>query len=337
MSLLRTLFTFALSLALGAGLRLSIKSEPDAPAPPPETVKKAPPASRAAPLIANPPPFTSATASMDWVRTQMDKGDTTAAERLFHQDAGLTDDQRLDLAKALASNFRRMDPRVLARIILGLPRGEKADHLFWRFIADWCSYDAEDALRFIELLPSDRLNTTGVLHNAAFGLCRLPAERVLAFAGHLDDQGRAYLAEGLIAVADQAGSWRNTTAILDRLNAKPQQDAISPEWFLGRHLAEIDPQAFESRFAAETDALKHDKLIEGYTSSISRLDPERSIQMLAQMQHPKPDQITNRVEQWLTSDRAAALAWLQSDGARQHMDREARARLLRLYQRESAP
>ncbi len=284
-----------------------------------------------------PPPFTSAIASMDWVRSQMEKGDITAAERLFWKDAGLTDEQRLDMAKVLLSNFRRMDPRVVARILLGLPRGDQTDRLLWRFLSDWSNYDADDALRFIEVLPADRLNTVGVLHNSASGFVRLPAQRVLALASRLNDEGRSYLAEGLVGLSDQMGSWRNTKAILDQLNVKPQKDAISPEWFLGRQLAEIDPQALESQIATETDPMKLDKLFEGYASHIRRFDPERGLAALAQMQHPEPPDVTRHVENWLTSNRAAALTWLQSDSARQLMDHEARTRLLRLYQMEAAP
>jgi len=273
-----------------------------------------------------PPPFTSAIASMDWVRAQMEKGDTTAAERL-------------DLAKVLVNNFRRMDPRVIASIILGLPRGEESDHLLWSFITDWSISDAEEALRFIEALPSDRMNTIGVLQNAAFGLTRLPAERVLAFAAKLDDKGRAYIAEGLVALADQAGSWRNTSVILDKLNVTPQKDSLSAEWRLGMQLAEIDPQALESRIAAETDILKHDELLHGYAMHVGLHNPLRGLELEVQIQQPekRAKQITNRVEYWLTNDRAAALAWLRSDAARQLMDSDKRNELLSFYPKEVAP
>jgi hypothetical protein len=337
MQLISTLFTSALCLALGAAVGRSMKNETEAPESSSETVSKAPPASRAASLQAKPPPFTSAIASMEWIRAQMEKGDTTAAEQYFRKEAGLTDEQRLALATVLVGDFRRVEPRMVARILLGLPRGQAADHLLWGFLSNWSNYDADDALRFIEILPSDRLNTVGVLHNSASGFVRLPAERVLAFASRLNEQGRAYLAEGLVALSDQIGSWRNTKAILDQLNAKPQKDAISPEWFLGRQLAEIDPQALERRIAAETDPLKLDKLFEGYASHLRRFDPERGLAALAQMQHPEPSNVTNHVENWLTSNRAAALVWLQGDAARQLMPQEDRARLLRVYQKEATP
>ena len=337
MSLLRLLFTSALCLALGAAVGRSTKNETEATESPPEATTKAPAASRAASLQAKPPPFTSAVASMEWIRAQMEKGDTTAAEQYFRKEAGLTDEQRLALATVLVGDFRRVEPRVVARILLGLPRGDAADHLLWGFLSNWSNYDADDALRFIEVLPSDRLNTVGVLHNSASGFVRLPAERVLAFASRLNEQGRAYLAEGLVALSDQIGSWRNTKAILDQLNAKPQKDAISPEWFLGRQLAEIDPQALERQIAAETDPVKLDNLFEGYASHLRTVDPERGLAALAQMQHPESREVTRHVENWLTSNRAAALTWLQSEAARQLVATDDRARLLRLYQKEAAP
>jgi hypothetical protein len=273
---------------------------------------------------------------MEWVRAQMAKGDTTAARRLFSQDAGLTDGERLEMAQELVRNARRLDPRVLARIILGLPRGKDADRMLWQLVAHWSMSDAEEALHFIETLPAERLNTAGVLHNA-HGLSLLPAERLLAFASRLNDKGRSHLAECLVGLADQLGSWRNTAAILDQLDVLAQPDAISPEWFLGRQLADLDSQALESRIAVETDPIRRDKLIEGYASAIGRLDPERGVGLLAQMRHSAPDQITNRVKHWLAIDRASALDWLQSDASRRIMDREARARLLRLYGREAKP
>ena len=307
------------------------------------SVEKAPakrpePIPSVAPPAALPPPFTSTTASMEWVRAQMQKSDTTAAERFFRQGTDLTDEQRIGLAQQLVQNSRRMDPHVLARIILGLPRGQAADRLLWSLVSDWSTNDAETALRFIESLPPDRLNSVGVLTNSAFGLSRLPAERVLALAAKLDDHGRSYLAEGLVGFADQAGSWRNTTAILAKLNDTAPSDAISAEWMLGMRLAEIDPQTLESQLTAETDPLKRDKLLQGHAHLTGRNDPPRGLELDAQIQDPgiRAEYINYHIDYWLESDRAAALAWLQSPAAAQLMDREERARLLRIYHLEAS-
>lgn len=276
---------------------------------------------------------------MEWVRAQMQNGDTTAAERLFRQNAGLSDDQRLGLARELLQNARRMDPRVLAHIILGLPRGEEADKLLWRLVTDWSANDAEAALLFIETLPADRLNTVGVLTNSAFGLSRLPAERVLALAARLDDKGRACLAEGLVGFADQGGSWRNTTAILAHLNGRPQTGAISAERMLGTTLAGIAPQDVENRMAAETDPWKRDALLQGYAWTTGIQDPSRGLELDAHIQNPKVrlEQVRVHTQRWLECDRAAALAWLQSPAAAPLMGHEERAKLLRIYHLEAAP
>ena len=46
--------------------------------------------------------------------------------------------------------------------------------------------------------------------------------------------------------------------------------------------------------------------------------------------------VSDSMDHWLESDRAAALAWLQSPAAAQLMVREERARLLRLYRLEAS-
>lgn len=333
MQFLRPLLTSALCMALGAGVGASIKRDDRLPALQPESVTKAPAATRAAHLLPKPPPFTSVTASMDWVRKEISQGNTSAAELLFRSEAGLTPEQHLALAKELVRDFRRHDPRTLARIVLGLPQSQEADHLLWNLISTWSGEDAEGALRFIEALPADRLNTVGVLQNAAWGLCRLPAERVLAFAAQLTDKGRSCLAEGLTAFANQAGSWRNSSAILARLNAKPHEDVYSAERHMGQHLAEIDPQAMESQIAVETDVTKRDEMLKGYAWVIGRNDPVRGIELNGQIVNQKARawQIGHHVEQWLTSDRAAALAWLQGDVPETLLSTAERAKLLKSY------
>ncbi len=338
MPFLRPLLTSALCMALGAGVGASMKRVEPLPTSQPESVKKASAATRATQLLPKPPTFTSVTASMDWVRKEISQGNTSAAERLFRHDAGLTPEQRLALAKELVRDFRRHDPRTLARIVLGLPPSQAVDHLLWSLIATWGGEDVEGALRFIEALPADRLNTIGVLQNAAWGLCRLPAERVLAFAAQLTDKGRSCLAEGMTAFANQAGSWRNSSAILARLNTKPHEDVYSAERHMGQHLAEIDPQAMESLIAVETDVTKREEMLKGYAWGIGRNDPVRGIELNGQIadQEDRQREIEHDVAQWLTSDRAAALTWLQGDVPESLMTAAVRAKLLKSYGLEAA-
>jgi hypothetical protein len=326
-------------LAALAGWAVGIWGNPEQAKKSAKLVQTAKVEARAEPMPARTQRFSSVTASMEWVRIQMEKGDVTAAERLFQSDAGLSAEQRLAMAQELVKNARRMDPRLLARIILGLPRSDASDRLLWRLVSDWSTNDAEDALRFIETLPADRLNTAGVLTNSAFGLSKLPAERVLAFAAQLDDKGRAYLAEGLVGFADQGGSWRNTTAILAKLNVTRQKESQSMEWQLGVSLAEIEPEVVESQIRAETDAVKREEMLGGYAWITGLNDPPRGIELDGQMQNTerRAKNLSHHVMEWLQCDRAAALAWLQSADARQLMKRDERALLLRHYGMEAAP
>jgi hypothetical protein len=335
----RTLCTTTLCLVLGAFAGLWHSPPAATPGLTQARARPAPTLPSTAPPPVRPPPFASTAASIEWVRAQRQKGDVSAAERLFREDAGLTDAQRLGLARELMQDSRRMDPRVLARIILGLPRGQASDTLLWRLVSDWSTNDAEAALLFIETLPADRLNTVGVLTNSAFGLSLLPAERVLALAAKLDDHGRACLTEGLVGFANQAGSWQNTSAILARLNGNPRTGVISAEHMLGKMLAEIAPEDVASRLTAETDPLKHDELLQGYAWVTGIQDPSRGLELDARIQNPQVrlEQARLHARRWLECDRAAALAWLQSPAAAQLMDAQERAKLLGNYPREVAP
>ena len=335
---LRTLLTSAVCLVFGACLGVTFRKELSLPVAQKDSEPKRAMTITRGSSDSRPPPFTSVTATMEWVRSEMRLGRVNAAEDLFFTSAGLTDDQRFAVAKELVNSFRRMDPWMLSRVVLSLPRGEQSDRLLWSLVSTWSGEDAEGALRFIEALPADRLNTVGVLQNAAWGLCRLPADRVLAFAAQLTDKGRSCLADGLTAFADQAGSWRNSAAILAKLNAKPHEDVYSAERHLGQHLAEIDPQGMEGLIAAESDVTKRDEMLQGYSWVIGLKDPARGIALDSQISDPKDRQrqIENHVEQWLSSDRASALAWLQGDVSVTLMTLEQRGKLLKSYGQEAA-
>jgi hypothetical protein len=284
------------------------------------------------------PRFTSIDASVSWIRQEIEKGNCGAAELLFQEDSGLTPEQRLRLAKELVRDFRRHDPWVLSHIVMVLPPGPEADIVLGSLVAEWSREDAEGALRFLERLPPERLNTVRVLQNAAFGLCRLPAERVLAFASRLTDKGRAYLAEGLTAFANQAGSWRNSSAILSQLNAKPHEDVISAEYYMGMHLAEIAPEVMKGQISAETDVLKRDEMLRGYASRVRKSDPVQGMELCAQIskQEVRQPELETHVELWLRSDRTAALTWLQGENAWQQLPAELRSKLLKSYGWEAA-
>lgn len=339
----RTIFTTALCALLGAGVGRWQRPEPLAAEP---TGAKQRPMKAAQPasvdLLYEPPPaFPSVAASMEWVWSRMNKGDAAAAETLFLNDAQITDEQRGQIALECLKNFRRFDPQVLARIVRSLRPGEMADQAMNRLISEWSRHDSEGVLRFLETLPEGRVNNVLLLSTATFGLAQLPAERVATFASRLDTKGRAYLAEGLVAVAAQAGSWRNTAAILAVINdgTKPHQGAISVEWKLGMQLADIDPQAIERQLAAETDPGRRDDMLGGYAWIMGMTDPPRGLELDAQIQSQdiREEHALNHVEHWLETDRNAALAWLQGAVAKQLMDHEMRTELLKTYGLEVAP
>jgi len=339
----RTLLTCALSGALGAGVGMWNRPAPRIAEPKAQKKQSSKPSVPASvDLFYEPPPsFTSATASLEWIWRRMEKGDAAAAETLFLNSAGTTEEQRGQIALELVKNFRRFDPRVLARIVLSLPRSQTADIALNRLISEWSRYDSEEILLFLETLPEDRINNVLSLSTAAFALAQLPAESVAKFASCLDTTGRAYLAEGLVAVADQAGSWRNTDAILSSINdgIKPHRGAISVEWKLGMQLADIDPQAIESQIAAETDPTKRDAILGGYAWVTGMTDSPRGLELDAQIQNQgiREEHALSHVQNWLESDRGAALAWLQGAAATQVMDHEMRAELLKTYGLEAAP
>lgn len=298
-----------------------------------------PPVAASVDVFYEPPPsFSSVTASLEWVWSRMDKGDVAAAETLFLKEANITDEQRGQIALQLLQNFRRFDPRVLARIVLSLPRGKTADMALNKLISEWSRYDSEDVLRFLETLPEDRVNSVQ-LTSAAFGLARLPAERVAAFAATLDDNGRSYLADGLVESANQAGSWRNTSAILSKMNAEGRKDAVPVEWTLGVSLSDIAPEEIERRIASETDPVKRDQLLAGHAWVAGIRDPERGIRLDAQIELPqvRANNLERHTGDWLETDRNAALAWLQSTAAKQLMSLEVRAKFLKAYELEAAP
>lgn len=336
MLLFRTLLTTALCALVGALMGSWRRPGEEREISPAVVISTA--VAPAGELPGMPPPFVSVAASMEWVRGRLEKGDFGAAELLFRPGAGLTEAQRLELAEQLVRQYRKMDPRVLARIVLSLPEGAAATRAANQLFTQWCADDADDALRCLETLPADRLNTI-LLHNAGFGLARLPAERLLAFAARLNDKGRAFLAEGLATFADQAGSWWNTAAVLAKLPRKPDKDAVSVEWQIAVNLATVAPQEAERLITAEPDLTKRADLLGGYAWVTGMSDPARGIELDALIVDAKMREghLQRHVGEWLGTDRAAALAWLQGAEAARIMSPEQRAHFHRINGLEVAP
>ncbi len=277
------------------------------------------------------PPFTSVAASMEWVKREMEKGHFEAAEVLFRPEAGLMLEQRLDLAENLVRNYRRTDPRVLARVLLSLPEGEARSRMLNQLFYQWAADDADDAMRCLEAMPAEQLKRFP-LHNTGLGLSLLPAERVLAFAAKLDERGRGFLAEGLAGAVDELGSWTNTSAMLAGLHLKPEEKGVSAEWQIAVGLARFAPQEAEALIAAETDPARRAQLFGGYAWSAGIDDPAQGILLDAQLAPGtmREGHFRRHVNGWLSTDRASALAWLQGAEAAQILSPEQRAQFLKI-------
>jgi hypothetical protein len=285
-----------------------------------------------------PAPSTSIPAAVEWVVRRMDQGDDVAAELLFTRNSDLTDEQRGQLALELIRLFPRIDPWVLARIVLNLPRSHQANCALNSLIAEWSRYDSEGVLRFLEMLPEDRVNSI-LAATAAMSLARLPAERVTTFASRLDAKGRGYLVEGLVALANQLGSWRNSSAILSKMNAQGRDDTVPLEWHLGQTLSTIAPDEVENWIASEPDPMKRDELLAGHAWVAGISNPKHGISLDAQIQQSqvRDRNLERHARAWLETDRNAALDWLQSEAAKPLMSFEVRAKFLKAYGLEATP
>jgi hypothetical protein len=177
------------------------------------------------------------------------------------------------------------------------------------------------------------------LTSAAFGLSRLPADRLLKFAASLNDEGRAYLAEGLTMFANQAGAWRNTEEVLAGLNEPSHDKAISVEWGIAATLGPIAPASVEAMIAAETDGDKRQRLLAGYAWVQGIDDPARGLALDALIESPsvREEHLRRHMVEWLTTRREEALAWLQGEAAASLMSATERGRLLKIYGMEPNP
>jgi hypothetical protein len=288
------------------------------------------------PLIA--PSFASHRAAHEWLLDAIRSARFDHIEALFRPESGLSISLQVDLASNLVQNYRRIDPGVVGRILLRLPQQRKSVQALNDLVTRWCQDDAEDALRFLETLPPERLNSI-LLHNASFGLAHLPADRLLVFAQRLNDQGRAYLAEGLATFSDQSGSWSNTSVVLSHLDPSPDTKAIPYQQQLATSLALSDPALIEHYLAAEPDIQKRDAWLTGYSWVIGLADPAAALPIDARISHPETRQshVRQHLTRWLKTDRSAALHWLMSDSARATLTPEHRQHWLRRYGMEAAP
>lgn len=270
----------------------------------------------------------------DWIRKRYVDGQPELALAAFLKIPSLK--IRQGLALAFATDSKNMDPHFVGRLILSLPAGGASDKAFARLINDWTNIDADEALRFMEKVPVERFNDV-VLDYTVFGLCQLPAERVAAFVNKLGGKERAWFLETAMITRDQTGSSRNVQRIKELVSATPAKEEVS-RFLVDPEVAAAEPRQLEQWIAEEIDPVRRDRLISGYARS-KLTQPEASLRWAAQIRDTEKKRSEQgwHLREWLESDRAAALAWLQGREARELVQTEHRASLLRSYGLEAAP
>ena len=271
----------------------------------------------------------------EWVRERLEAGQTEVAHAAFLKIESL--EVRQGIAAAFAADSQYLDPGFVTRMVMSLPPGPAADKALGRLLSEWSSLDADEALRFMETLPVERFNDLS-LGSCAFGLGQLPAERVAAFVGKLDPKARGWFMEVLLGTLDQTGSWTNLQRIMDLVSFTSSKDSI-PDFFLGMRIAEAAPLRVEAWIREETNPIRRDQLISGYTRSRENGEPAAAVRWDVQIQDAdtRREEVRRHLHRWLETDRAAALAWLRGSEARSLLPMEQRSPLLRSYGLEAAP
>lgn len=289
----------------------------------------------AGPKVSDIPPMAGTQAEIkDWIRKCYVNGQPDLAMAAFLKIPSL--EIRQFIAFAFANESKNIDPHFVGRMILSLPAGGFSDQAFARLINDWTTIDADEALQFMETVPVERFNDV-VLDYAVFGLCQLPAERVAAFVNKLGGKERAWFLETAMITRDQTGSSRNAQRIKELVSPTPAEEIVS-RFVVDTEVTEAEPRLVEQWITEETDPVRRDRLISGYARSKTK-QPEAALRWAAQIRDTDKKQSEQgwHLRQWLESDRAAALAWLQGREGRELVQTELRASLLRSYRLEAAP
>lgn len=319
----------SLTLCLLGGVWIGGRLTPaPAPVPPPAMEAPKPRPQTPPPAVSSPPPA-SDEAFAEWAGRQSAAGHLNDVAAAFtRRDI----EQQTALVFSLLNEGGNMNAALIGRLIRALPPGDARDKSLERLLRHWSSEDALEALSFVETLPPEWLRKPSLIYTFGFGLCQLPAQRVIAFANaRLDESGRGHLREVLAAMLDQAGSFENTSAMLQGIPAEPDRSSLA-DFSLASNFAAVDPDQVRQWIEAETNPLRRDQFLSGYTRMVENEDPAAALALDARIS----DATTRSGEQdrhlmrWLTSDRAAALTWLRSAPA-DVLDVETRDRWLRHY------
>lgn len=271
---------------------------------------------------------------MDWIEhaDRLGQSDAVFAAVSALPDMGL----RIALIRQLADDRPRY-PWLAGRLILGLPQNEESMRLMSRLLSFWGRYDAEEELTFMETLPPEWRNSI-ILFDASSGLGALPAERLKPFVDSLNAAGREHFISGYARAALDHGTWASTLHALDVLGfgLRFTDDLHRP---LIMRMADAAPTLLEHCLATATDADARDGIIPGYSAALHDNDPAQALCLTAQISNEerRAESIDSRLRRWLGTNRAKALAWLQSHEARTLIAVDVRAKWLRHYGLEARP
>lgn len=319
----------SLTLCLLGGVWIGGKLTTEAP-PAAKPAAQAPkPKPQAPPPVTPLQPPASREAFAEWANQQSSAGHAEAVAAAFTRR---NIEDQTELVFHLLNEGGNMNTALVGRLIRSLPPGDAREKSLERLLGHWISEDALDALHYLETLPPEWLRSPSLIYIVGFGLCQLPAQQVIAFANaRLDDLSRGHLREVLAVMLDQAGSFENTMAMLEGIPAEPDRSSLG-DFSLSSNFAAVVPDQVRQWIDTETNPIRRDQFLSGYTRMVENEDPAAALALDARM----TDAETRRQEQhrhlmrWLKSDRAAALTWLRSAPA-DVLDAETRDRWLRHY------
>lgn len=285
------------------------------------------------PVPAAPQSLMSAPAEPEQTKREQKETSAGSAEDTAVTFAKQPVESQTEVVQKLMAERDNINAPLVGRLIRSMPPGDARQRSLEALLSHWVNADALEALEYMESLPPAWLNDPVLMHRIGFGLCQLPAERVIAFANtKLSHRGCGHLRASLASMLEQVGSFENTMAMLEGIHAEPDRTTLTDS-IIARSFAVVQPEQVLQWIETETNPTRRDQTLAGYTSALEKQNPQEALVATASI----VDSMTRRRQQWrhlyywLTSDRAAALAWLRGAPA-DSIDAETRSYYLRQYE-----
>lgn len=281
-----------------------------------------------------PPPGLRPSELRSWMQARWQEGRHHLALAAF---LALPDEvDRVGIAESFAVAVAQHEPRLVAQLVLSLAPGKHADRILHLLVRAWAEADAEEALRFLEQLPRQRL--TGQTLSWIPRLADLAPPELEVIAARLDEVGRKEFYGMLLGASARTGSWQQTQAWLKALPPAHRAEILAQS-SMARQLADASPQTLEAWLSTEADWKVQDPLKRALAESQATSDPAAGLQMLESVSEPalRHAAASNIAGLWLFTERKAALTWLRSEAAAKVMKPEERFTMLSLYGLEAKP